>query len=261
MPQLIEAEVADLGALPPEDAEAFLRGLFPVVASIFARDTAERFVSQFMRTDAIRKRVQVYRNEQGDIVGYCGIRIFEVPVENRVTGVLRAEAGLLPSYRGTGRTLWFGAKEAIRYKALHPARTVVLFLTLVHPSSYHMFSKYVWRCYPYPGRRFPERWKKLLIALIDWAGYEPADPADPLIRKVEHFVRESDADVQTWQQSPHEDVRYYVRRNPGFARGLGLTWIAPISILNLLVTTISYSLHLTLNWLAELRIFKGTQTN
>ena len=76
------------------------------------------------------------------------MHLFEVPLDGRTTGILRTEAGLLPKYRGSGATLWFGAKEAIRYKALHPHRPVVLFTTLVHPRSYHMLCKYVWTCYP-----------------------------------------------------------------------------------------------------------------
>ena len=82
---------------------------------------------------------------------------------------------------------------------------------------------------PHPGRHLPERWKSLLTRLIDWAGYEPADQDDPLIRKVGWTTRESPAEIEDWRQSPDEDIQYYLSRNPDYSAGYGLTWIAPIS--------------------------------
>ena len=102
------------------------------------------------------------RREAGGIVGYCAVHLFERELDGSVVGVIRAEAGLLPGYRGTSATLWFGGSEALRYKGLHPLRMTVLFATPVHPSSYHMLSKYLWRSYPYPGRKTPAWVQRLL---------------------------------------------------------------------------------------------------
>jgi hypothetical protein len=107
------------------------------------------------------------------------VHLFERELDGRTVGVIRAEAGLLPGYRGTSATLWFGGSEALRYKGLHPLRMTVLFATPVHPSSYHMLSKYLWRSYPYPGRKIPAWVQRLLEMLANSSGSAPADPADP----------------------------------------------------------------------------------
>ena len=143
---------------------------------IFAGVPIESFITYLVRPDAIRTRIQIYRNETGGVVGYCAVHLFERQLDGRTVGVIRAEAGLLPGYRGTSATLWFGGSEALRYKGLHPLRMTVLFATPVHPSSYHMLSKYLWRSYPYPGRKTPAWVQRLLEMLADRSGSEPADP-------------------------------------------------------------------------------------
>ncbi len=244
--RLIEAEVFDPMALSPAQHDTVLSRLYDVHQSIFSSVSKKEFTHYMDRPDAVRTRIQIYRNELGALVGYCTVHFFEIRLEGQIKGIIRTEAGLLPSYRGSSMTLWFGAKEAFRYKALHPLRTVVFFATLVHPSSYHMFSKYFWRCYPYPGRHIPERWNKLLLELIRWSGDEAVDPSDLMIRRVGWITRENEMDTAAWRESPYEDVKYYVSRNPGYVRGHGLAMIAPLSVANLVVTFVQYSWHLVL---------------
>ena len=208
----------------------------------------DEFAYDTLSPESVRTRIQLYRNAAGDLVGFCTIHLFEIPIEKDIIGIIRTEAGLLPGYRGSGSTLWFGAKEAIRYKLLHPFRSVTLFATLVHPSSYHMLCKFLWRSYPYPGRKFPARWKKLLMFLIDWAGYEMVDKNDPLIRNVGCTTRESPEDAKAWQKNPHRDVQYYLWRNPNYSLGYGLSWIAPLSPSNLFMTAIFYLWHIASRW-------------
>ncbi len=244
--QLIEAEILDPVALSPVQRDVVLRRLYKMHQKIFAGVSMQQFSRYLTRTDALRTRVQIYRNESGALVGYCAVHIFNLQSDNRVLGILRAEAGLLAGYRGTGMTLWFGAKEALRYKALHPFRTVALFAMPVHPSSYHMFSKYFWRCYPFPGRRIPERWRAMLLYLARSSGVEAVDPSDPLVRRVGWITIESEADAVGWRTSGHKDVQFYLSRNPSYAEGNGLAMIAPLSAGNLIVSLIQYLWHFML---------------
>ncbi len=205
-----------------------------------------------VRPDAFRTRIQIYRNEAGEVVGYCAVHLFERKVDERLAGIVRAEAGLLPGYRGTSATLWFGGSEALRYKALHPLRTTALFATPVHPSSYHMLSKYLWRSYPYPGRKTPPREQRLLEVLADTSGSEPANPADPLLRDVRWVTRETAADRDNWHARTEPDIQYYLQRNPGYGRGIGLAMIAPLSLGNLIMSAAQYLSHLLLRGLRRL---------
>lgn len=241
--RLVEAEVVDPGALSEAERNTFLGHLYEVNRNIFAGVSKEEFADDITRPRAVRSRVQIYRNELGAMVGYCAVHLFEIRAGRRTLGILRAEAGLLAGYRGSGTTLWFGGKEALRYKALHPLRTVALFATPVHPSSYHMLCKYFWRCYPYPGRRIPKKWSRLLFELCQLSGDAAVDPTDPFIRRVGWITRESDADTAAWSENPNEDVRFYLARNPGYRRGYGLAMISPLSVGNFVVSSIHYVWH------------------
>jgi len=250
--RLVEAEIIDPTRMPAAQREFVFRRLYRVHQQIFAGVPFESFATYLVRPDAIRSRIQIYRNEAGGIVGYCAVHLFEREVDRRTVGVVRAEAGLLPGYRGTSATLWFGGAEALRYKGLHPLRMTVLFATPVHPSSYHMLSKYLWRSYPYPGRATPPWVQQLLEQLAASSGSAPADPADPLLRNVGWITRETPADRESWRARPEPDVQYYLRRNPGYVQGTGLAMIAPLSPANLLVSAVQYLSHLVLRGLRRL---------
>jgi hypothetical protein len=257
--RLIEAEVIDPTRMPAAQRAAVFRRLYRVHQQIFAGVPIESFVTYLVRPDALRTRIQVYRNEAGGIVGYCAVHLFERDVDGRTVGVVRAEAGLLPGYRGTSATLWFGGAEALRYKGLHPLRMTVLFATPVHPSSYHMLSKYLWRSYPHPARKTPAWVEQLLEKLADSSGSPRADPADPLLRDVGWITRETAADRDSWRVRPEPDVQYYLARNPGYVHGTGLAMIAPLSPGNLLMSAAQYLSHLVVRGFRRLwrRIGRG----
>jgi hypothetical protein len=242
--RLIEAEIIDPARVTPSQRDLVFRRLYRVHQRIFSGVSMEIFARYLARPDALRTRIQVYRNEQGELVGYCAVHIFERKIDGRSVGVVRAEAGLLPAYRGSSATLWFGGSEALRYKALHPLRMTVLFATPVHPSSYHMLSKYLWRSYPHPARSTPPWAQRLLVALAETSGSDAADAADPLLRDVGWTTRETAEDRGNWQASPELDIQYYMRRNPGYCRGVGLAMIAPLSLGNLIISAAQYLSHL-----------------
>ena len=240
---LVEAEVVDLRMLSAAERNDFLDRLYLFNQYIFDGVSKDDFSRCIHPQGAARNRIQIYRNKRGAQVGYCAIHLFELQSGRRALAVLRAEAGLLAGYRGSGVTMWFGCKEALRYKALHPLRTVVLFAITVHPSSYHMLCKYLWRCYPYPGRRIPDKWHQLLLDLAQSCGDKAVDPADPLIRQTEWITRNNSADTAAWHESNAEDVRFFLSRNSGYPHGHGLAMIAPLSMSNFFVSAIQYLLH------------------
>lgn len=107
-----------------------------------------------------------------------------------------------------------------------------------------MLSKYLWRSYPYPGRSTPPWVQRLLEALANTSGSDPADPAVPLLRDVGWITRETAEDRDDWQASPEPDIQYCMRRNPGYGRGIGLAMIAPLSFGNLIISAVQYLSHL-----------------
>lgn len=247
--KLVEAEVVNPAALDAPQRDAFLQDLYRVHQKIFAGVSMEEFTYYLVRPDSARTRIQIYRNGKGELVGYCAMHIFERRSKWRCRAVLRAEAGLLPAYRGSASTLWFGAKEAFRYKLIHPLRSVVFFAMPVHPSSFHLISKYFWRCFPGQSRHIPERWNRLLVDLAETTDVAAVDSSDPLVRHVGWITRETPADIENWRKSPFEDVQYYLSRNPLYSQGNGLAMIAPLSLSNLVFSFSLYVYHKSVSWL------------
>lgn len=241
--RLVEAEVVNPAALALAQRDLVLRDLYQVHQKIFAGGTLEEFTHDIVRPEASRTRIQVYRGTGGELAGYCAVHLLELRSGRRRRSVLRAEAGLLPDYRGSASTLWFGAKEAFRFKLSHPLRPVVFFAICVHPSSYHLISRYFWRCYPYRSRRIPPRWQKLLLELAQTSGLKQANPDDPLIRQADWITRDSRADIEAWRNSPFEDVHYFLSRNPDYSKGYGQAVIAPLSAVNLAASFMLYMIH------------------
>ncbi len=248
---LVEAEVVNPAELRPAQRDAFLRDLYRVHDKIFSGVSMEQFTYYIVRPAAARTRIQIYRNETSEIVGYCAMHIFERRSKWRCRAILRAEAGLLPDYRGSASTLWFAAKEAFRYKLVHPLRSIVFFAMPVHPSSFHLLSRFFWRCYPFPQRQIPKRWQGLLLALAETSGVEAVDESDPLIRRVGWITRDRQTDIENWRKSPFEDVRYYLSRNPLYSEGNGLAMIAPLSAGNLAISLAFYVFETLKQWLSN----------
>ncbi len=96
------------------------RRLYSFHQPIFAGVSIEVFADYVFRPDAVRTRIQIYRNKRGYMVGYCANHIFELAWEARAYGVFRAVTGLLGAYRGSATTFRFGGWETLRYKVLHP---------------------------------------------------------------------------------------------------------------------------------------------
>ena len=255
--RLVEAEVINPVELRPAQRDAFLHDLYRVHDQIFSGVSMEQFTYYLVRPDAARTRIQIYRNETGELVGYSAMHIFKRRSKWRRRAILRAEAGLLPDYRGSASTLWFAAKEAFRYKMMHPLKSIVFFAMPVHPSSFHLLSGYFWRCYPFPKRQIPKRWEKLLLDLAQTSGREAADESDPLIRRVGWITRDSQTEIENWRNSPFEDVQYYLSRNPLYSEGNGLAMIAPLSVGNLAISFAFYVLEVFKQWLCNRIDFAG----
>ncbi len=131
--RILEAEVINPAKLTAMRRNVVARRLYSLHQRIFAGVSIEVFADYVFRPDAVRTRIQIYRNERGYVVSCCAHAILELVWEARAYGVFRAETGLLEAYRGSPTTFRFGGWETLRYKVLHPQRTTLLFATPVHP--------------------------------------------------------------------------------------------------------------------------------
>ncbi|MGI9333652.1 MAG: hypothetical protein ACR2RL_10905 [Gammaproteobacteria bacterium] len=231
MPDRLTTETFDLSKTSAAFVSQFSKELFVAHNRIFAGLDEETFVRYVFRSGATATKIRIYRNEAHAIVGYAAVHRYRKRIWGKSVTVFRAEAGLLPEYRGHGTTFYFYTLELAKYFLLHPAKPIFYLGVLVHPSSYLVFARYFQVVYPKRDCETPEKMYRVMQEMVDSFGIPAVDPSDPLIRRVGWTTRQA---KQFWVQTQDPDVVFFRKRNPGYCRGHGLVIIVPITIKNLL---------------------------
>lgn len=218
--------------MAPEAKDRFAREIYAVHNRIFEGVPFDRFLTHVVDPPAQQTAIQVFYDENGRLVGYCAFHRYARKVQGQPTIVLRAEAGLLPEYRGRAVAHWFGMLGALREKIRHPFTRVVYFGTLVHPSSYRFFCKYFPQVYPRHDTETPAEIASLAEQVADSFQDPPVDPDNPLVRDVGWVTIQTLESPGFISAAGLEDARFFEARNPGYSQGHGLVVIVPVTMGN-----------------------------
>ena len=214
------------------ERKQFARELYAVHSRIFSGVSLKDFTSHVVEPQAELTAIQVFFDQSGQLVGYCAFHRFTRELERRRVVVLRAEAGLLPQYRGRAFAHWFGMLGALREKLRHPFARVFYFGTLVHPSSYRFFCKYFPTVFPRRDNERSVAMRELAIALADSFEASPVDAHTPLVRDVGWVTRETLEHPALISEQGQADVHYFETTNPGYVEGHGLVVLVPVTFSN-----------------------------
>lgn len=206
------------------------KDLYEVHSKIFSGVSLEGFIAHVVEPPAEYTAIRVFRSGPDKLVGYCAFHRFARVIEGRRTIVLRAEAGLLPEYRGQAVAHWFGMLGALLEKLKHPFQRVVYLGTLVHPSSYRFFCKYFPSVYPSHGQNASSHRHTLAVALADSFQDPAVDPENPLVRDVGWITDQTLEHPAFISRSGRADIDYFEKVNPGYSSGHGLVVIVPVTM-------------------------------
>jgi hypothetical protein len=235
MARIAISEIIDPNLLVKEEKERFIRELYEIQSQIFQGVDIKGFTSYILRPSAKRTRVKIFRNDQQKAVGYYAIHLFEIRLnDGEIRTIFRAEAGLLRAYRRKHATLSFALAEYCRYKCLKPGRKVYYLGTLVHPSSYHLIFRHTKEMYPTYRCQTPPDVLRLMRDMAKNLGIGPICRDNPIIVQVGWIVRNDREDLAFWSQCDKPDVKFFLRKNPGYREGEGLLTLVPITWKNLL---------------------------
>lgn len=218
--------------LTPQERDDLSRQLYEVHCRIFSGVSAEAFRRHVIEPDAERTVIQTFLATDGRIVGYCAVHRFRRRVRGRNVLVLRAEAGLLPEYRGRGMTYGFGIVFSIVEKFKHPFTPIYYLGTLVHTSSYHLFCKYFRKIFPSPDTAATEDVESIALELIESFPDPAVEKTDPFIRDVGWTTIETPQEKELNQRKDRPDVAFFKNRNPGYTLGHGLVVLVPMTFSN-----------------------------
>ncbi|MEW9919191.1 hypothetical protein AB2B41_06230 [Marimonas sp. MJW-29] len=220
--------------LSETDRAALAQSLYAVHERIFSGVTHTQFCDHVIDPPARSTVIQLFLSERGETVGYCAVHLFKRTVQGREALVLRAEAGLLPEYRGRGATYGFGIRCAMAEKFRHPFTPIYYLGTLVHTSSYHLFCKYFPVVFPPASGSAAPASSELAQELADSFPDPAVTPDDPLIRDVGWVTIESRQEERLNRGQDRADVAFFKARNPGYTRGHGLVVVVPLTFRNVI---------------------------
>lgn len=234
MARISRTRTVDVAALHGAECDRFIEELWALTVRVFDGATREQLVDYVFNPEARLLRVRVFEDDEGRMVGYFATQFLDRKVWGRPVQVFRAQAGILPEYRGRYSTVSFGLAEAARYKLRHPFQEVYYLGMLVHPSSYHLLAKHFPVTHPNRRRELPDGVRRFMIALADSFHEKPVSEDRPLVRQVGWITREYPAETGH-SRSAMQNRAFFVAANPGYRQGHGLVTLVPLTIPNLAV--------------------------
>lgn len=232
-PRMTRGRVIRPDGMSQQDRAALTEDLYAVHRRIFSGVSEEDFSRHVIAPPAQATWIQPFVSTSGQMIGYCAVHRYLRRLGPRAVIVLRAEAGLMPEYRGRGAIYGFGIVRAVTERLTHPFTPVYYLGTLVHPSSYHLFLKYFPTVFPDPSQKAQGDLAEKALALIETFPDPAADPADPFVRSVGWTTIETPQERALNGRRDRPDVAYFRKRNPGYPVGHGLVVLVPMTWGNL----------------------------
>ena len=205
------------------------RELYRVHRRIFTGPSAREFRQIVVEPHSESTVFQLYFSATGQLVGYCAIHTYRRQLRGREVIVIRADAGLLPEYRGRGVTFGFGMFRALNEKLRHPLTPVYYLDSILHASGYHLLCRYFPRVFPHPLRETPAALQDIAQQLVESFRGPAVTESDPFVRDVGWATIESPQEKALNRREDRLDVQYFNARNPGCSEGHGLAVIVPMT--------------------------------
>ncbi|MFT5680857.1 MAG: hypothetical protein ACI8RZ_001763 [Myxococcota bacterium] len=228
MPSVSSDRLLDPTTLTDAARAVLTDELYAVQQQVFAGVDREAFRRYVVDSEALRTRIQVYRDAAGTCIGYAALHLFSLSIQDRMTTVMRCEVGILPAHRGQSLAWKLLAREVARVVMVSPLRPAFLVACPVHPASYYAMAKTNPYLYPRPEGT-PEDMTVLLEQLDGALGLSRPTGAGCHARSVGWITRQSVSERAVWQNHSSPLVQFFLRENPDYERGDGLRIACPLS--------------------------------
>lgn len=229
-------EVFDPHALDAAARATLADALYTTHQRIFAGVDRAAFAAYVVDSPADRTRILVLRDTQGTARGYAALHVFEQRHLGRATSIVRMEIGAEPAWRRCGFAAPFIVREALCLAARNPGRPRYFFATFVHPSAYVSLCRHAPRLWPHPEHPTPPRIAAIMHGLERRFGLRSTGDGTVDVGWIAHGYGETPS-----QLSP--EARFYLERNPGYARGEGLMTLIDFGTSAVIRGSLDYARH------------------
>lgn len=208
--------------------DGLTQALYPAHCQVFDGVSLEAFRAYVVEPDALRTRIEVYRDERGQALGYTAVHVYERTLYGRPVLVVRMETGVHPCLRASGVSMPFSIDQLIRCRLDYPEAEIYYLGCLVSPASFLLFHKCAPISWPHPELDTPAETEALMCQLADTFGLAQADADRPLVRDIGWRLCETDEDIDRFQRSRRRPVQFYLEQNPDYTSGKGLLFLVPM---------------------------------
>jgi len=222
----------DLLTLPQDQREALIAECLTLDQAVFPNATDVDLEPHLRDPRALAILMVLMRSPQGRLVGQVIHPIVPVPTERGPVAVMGGIAGILPEWRGAGRSIVHAVPLVLGWALRNPRWRLFFATALMTPKVYEHVSRSCPRMHPRPGAAMPPELQAILRGL---AQHDPTLQS----RGPHTWVRDKLPPPRGTAQErrkldrtrPH--INFFLDHVPDYAHGRGLMSITPLSAMAL----------------------------
>lgn len=177
--------------------------------------------------------------EEEELAGFCTAGAYPLKVNNKKIVAFRSAFGLLDKFKKGKFPLQGLFYKYMRYKLRHPFTRVYVTGFMANPLMYAMICKYTRVCYPRRNKQISVKTMEFKNHLLNAMRLSRKE-INPFVIKIHFQVRFKESDVQRFETSEDEDVKYFLSINPLYNEKVGVLVLVPVTAANMIHTFLRY---------------------
>ena len=210
------SKVTALHKLPTQKRLEIGKELFPVNQQIVTTIYGEKDVEHLAGLKATWCWLKDFRTEEGKLVGYHIMYLFEMEYRGKKILIWEGNAGFLREYRGKDSVSGFGFLLAVWSRFRYPFRKIYNMFTTLQPASLIVVEKFFPSAYPYPNRSISSEKKAMLMDLAEQMGLERIPGKHEMVRMSPRAVNMTSQERAYWERSSKPAARFFLEICPDY---------------------------------------------
>lgn len=238
MPKLrrIGSQTVDTIALTQAQQRALTEELYSFHLQVFEGVDRACFSRYVIAPPADQNLLTIYRDASGNIIGYCSLQRRDLELSSGRHRILRGVLGFLPEHRGKSLGASFYAWHVVKHTLTAWARGMRCSMlgTPVGPLMYLALARAMGDFWPHPQRSTPPSVQRLMEELSQAYQFEPPLSGEAGCCRVGWVVQQGVEERERLHAATQPELRFYLRKNPGYQQGDGLIMLVPFHAKNLI---------------------------
>jgi len=160
-----------------------------------------------------------------------------------------SRAVMHPAYRKMGVTVYFAVLLYIWFRLRRPRVPIYTLNTMIHPSSFKLFSSRVPSLYPFPKTTLTPQERLIYEASFQHLGFEQIQGQPDFFAREVIITRMDEAERRHWAGSGDPGVRFFLKHNPEYFTGHAILAFNAVNLRVVVTITVKHwQLQLQKTW-------------